>query len=131
MPRTRAKNDFATTIKTSSMKISNRVYLIILLLLFSTAVPAVETGMYRLLSVTDSGKLILVSQIPSKTKYVLDATSAKITVNGKPAEFKDLKSYVVIQVKFDLRKFNKDGIEIDGTATEIRITVPEDSKQPE
>lgn len=86
--------------------------------------------MYRLLSVADSGKLILVSQIPNKIKYVLDATSAKITVNGKPAEFQDLKSYVVIQVKFELRKLSKEGIEVDGIATEIRVTVPEDSKQP-
>jgi hypothetical protein len=92
--------------------------------------PAVEAGMYRLLSAADSAKLILVSQIPNKTKYVLDATSAKITVNGKPAEFRDLKSYVVIQVKMELHKFSKDGIEVDGTATEIRITVPEESKQP-
>jgi hypothetical protein len=104
--------------------------IIILLLLFSIAVPAIEVGMYRLLSVADSGKLILVSQIPNKIKYVLDATSAKITVNGKPAEFQDLKSYVVIQVKFELRKLSKEGIEVDGIATEIRVTVPEDSKQP-
>jgi hypothetical protein len=92
--------------------------------------PAVEASMYRLLSVADSGKLILVSQIPSKTKYVLDAAGAKITVNHKPAEFSDLKSYVVMQIRFELRKFSKDGIDIDGTATEISITVPEESKQP-
>jgi len=104
--------------------------IIILLLLFSITLPAIEVGMYRLLSVADTGKLILVSQIPNKTKYVLDATSAKITVNGKPAEFRDLRSYVVIQVKFELRKFGKEGIEVDGTATEIRVTVPEESKQP-
>jgi hypothetical protein len=112
------------------MKKSSQINLIIFLLLVCSPVAsAVEAGMYRLLSVADSGKLILISQIPNKTKYVLDATSAKITVNGKPAEFTDLKSYVVIQVKFDLHKFSKEGIEIDGTATEIRITVPENSKQ--
>jgi hypothetical protein len=111
-------------------KLSYAYLIIIFLFLSAAAAPAVELGMYRLLSVADSGKLILVSQIPSKTKYVLDASTAKITVNGKPAEFQDLKSYVLIQVKFDLRKFSKEGIEVDGNATEIRITVPEDSKQP-
>ena len=90
---------------------------------------AIETDMYRLLSVADSPKLILISQIPNKTKYVLDATAAKITVNGKPAEFKDLKTYVIVQVKMELRKFTKDGIDVDGTAKEIRITVPEGQKQ--
>ncbi len=103
---------------------------LILLLFCATAALAVEADSYRLLSVADTGKLILVSQIPAKTKYVLDATSAKITVNGKPAEFSDLKSYAVIQVKMELKKFSKEGIDIDGTAKEIRITVPEDPKQP-
>src|SRR5688572_8511656 len=42
----------------------------------------VESGRYRLLSITQSVKLILVSQVPSKTKYVLDASTSKITVDG-------------------------------------------------
>ncbi len=107
---------------------------LLLVPVFSILLPAfsraVETDQYRLLSVAESGRLILISQIPSKTKYVLDATSAKITVNGKPAEFKDLKSYSIVQVKMDLHKFSKEGIEIDGTASEIKVTVPEDIKQP-
>jgi hypothetical protein len=84
--------------------------------------------MYRLLSVSDSEKLILVSQIPSKTKYLLDAASAKITVNGKAAEFKELRTFSVIQVKVDLRKSSKNGIGLDGSATEIRISSPERPK---
>jgi len=84
--------------------------------------------MYRLLSVSDSEKLILVSQIPSKTKYLLDAASAKITVNGKAAEFKELRTFSVIQVKVDLRKLSKNGIGLDGSATEIRISSPERPK---
>ncbi len=104
--------------------------IILLLMLCSIHASAVvEAETYRLLSVADTPKLILISQISSKTRYILDATSAKITVNGKPAEFKDLKSYVIIQVKMELHKFSKDGIEIDGTATEIRIKVPEDTAQ--
>ncbi len=98
----------------------------ILLLVFLVALAlAVETGTYRLLSVSDSEKLILVSQIPSKTKYLLDAASAKITVNGKPAEFKELKAFSVIQVKLDLKKSSKNGINLDGSATEIKISDPE------
>ena len=89
---------------------------------------AVESGMYRLLSVSDSEKLILVSQIPSKTKYILDAAAAKITVDGKAAEFKELKVFSVIQVKLNLRKASKNGIDIDGMATEIKINPPEKVK---
>jgi hypothetical protein len=86
---------------------------------------AVEADMYRLLSISESEKLILVSQIPSKSKYLLDASSAKITVNGKAGEFKELKAFSIIQVKVDLKKSTKNGIEIDGVASEIRISNPE------
>lgn len=86
---------------------------------------AVESGMYRLLSISDSEKLILVSQIPSKTKFLLDASSAKITLNGKAAEFKELRQFSIIQVKMDLLKKSKNGIDLDGTAAEIKITNPE------
>lgn len=84
--------------------------------------------MFRLLSVSESEKVILVSQIPGKTKYLLDATSAKITVNGKPAEFKVLRAFSTIQVKMDLKKSNKIGIELDGVANEIRISTEDKSK---
>ena len=89
---------------------------------------AVESGMYRLLSVSDTEKIILVSQIPSKTKYLLDASSAKITLNGKPAEFKELKSFSIIQVKMDLKKGIKKGISLDGSASEIKISSTDKAK---
>jgi hypothetical protein len=85
---------------------------------------AVESGMCRLLSVSESEKLILISQIPNKTKFLLDAASAKITVNGKPAEFRDLVVFSTIQVKMELRKINRKGIDLDGVATEIQISIP-------
>jgi hypothetical protein len=88
--------------------------------LFSSAL-AVESGMYRLLSISNSEKLILVSQIPGKQKFLLDASSAKITVNGKPAEFKELDAFSVIQVKIDLIKKSKNGIVLDGLAKEIKV----------
>lgn len=109
---------------------------------------AIESGIYRILSVSDSIKLILISEPVSKTatpapkratvaagkdastvKYVLDASAAKITVNGKPAEFKDLKYYAAAQVKFQLHKDSKEGIPIDGKATEIKIIIPPETKQ--
>ena len=93
-----------------------------------TATWGVEVRGFRLLSITETGKMILISEIPSKTKYVLDAAPAKITVDGKPAEFKDLKSFTLIRVKFEPRKGSKDGIDIDGVATEILVSTPENPK---
>jgi hypothetical protein len=84
---------------------------------------ALESGTYRLLSVATSGKLILISQPATKTRYILDASNAKITANGKPLEFQELTNYVSIHVKFDLRKSTKAGIEIDGTASDITVPV--------
>jgi hypothetical protein len=89
---------------------------------------AVETGAYRLLSISASEKLILVSQIPGKTKYLLDASSAKITIDGKAAEFKDLKAFSIVQVKLELGKGSRNGIPIDGSATEINISASDKPK---
>jgi len=105
-----------------------RIGIVIVILAFCTSSLAVESQMYRLLSVSESEKLILVSQIPNKTKFLLDAASAKITVNGKAAEFKELKIFSVLQVKLNLRKSNKNGISIDGSATEIRVSNTEKAK---
>jgi hypothetical protein len=105
-----------------------RVWFIIAFFIFCSCALAVESGMYRLLSISDSEKLILVSQIPGKTKYLLDATSAKITVNGKAAEFKELKIFSILQVKMELKKSTKNGITIDGAASEIRISDEEKTK---
>ncbi|MBN1568279.1 MAG: hypothetical protein JXA73_10565 [Acidobacteria bacterium] len=87
---------------------------------------AAEQDDFRLLSVSESEKLILVSHIPSKTKYLLDATAAKITVNGKPAEFKSLKAFSRIQVKMELRKIDKLGIDLDGVANEIKVSTKDE-----
>jgi hypothetical protein len=89
---------------------------------------AAESNLYRLLSVSESEKLILVSKIPSKTKLLLDAATAKITVNGKPAEFKNLKTYSTLQLQMELRKTMRNGIKIDGSAKEIQISNPENSQ---
>jgi hypothetical protein len=93
------------------------------------AVGAVEEAQrFRLLSITETSKMILVSEIPAKNKFVLDASTAKIMVDGKPAEFQELRLYTVIHVKFDARKSSKDGINLDGVASEIKVNTPENAK---
>jgi hypothetical protein len=109
-----------------------KVFCAVLMLIILAGMPeralGVESGQFRLLSIADTSKLILVSQIPSKTKYLLDASTAKITVDGKPAEFKTLDYYAIINIKFELKKGSKEGIETNGVATEIRIVVQENKK---
>jgi len=104
---------------------NRRALTLALVVLTAAAAAAVETGRYRLLSASDSTKLILVSKIPDKTKYVLDAATAKITLDGKPAEFSSLQAFAVITLSFELKKSTKNGIDIDGIATEIKISNPE------
>jgi len=98
-------------------------------LLLPVTLLALESGQFRLLSQADAQKWILISQTPGKPKYILDASTAKITVDGKPAEFKDLSRYSIINVKFEFKKSSKDGINIDGVASEIRILTPEQPKK--
>ncbi|MGD0307660.1 MAG: hypothetical protein ABSC02_00080 [Acidobacteriota bacterium] len=105
------------------------IVLIVIILLAQATLNAIESGQYRLLSVTDVQKWILISQSPEKPKYILDASTAKITVDGKPAEFKELSRFSVINVKFEFKKSSKDGITVDGVASEIRILTPEQPKK--
>jgi len=103
---------------------------LIILLLMPMALVALESGQFRLLSATDVNKVILISQSPEKkVKYLLDASAAKITVDGKAAEFKQLNYYSVVNVKFELKKLSKDGISLDGVVSEIRILTPEQPKK--
>jgi hypothetical protein len=110
------------------MKKKTLLFSVVLLLAISSLCFSVESGMYRLLSISDSEKLILVSQIPNKAKFLLDASTAKITVNGKAAEFRELKIFSIIQVKADIKKSSRNGSDIDGTASEIKISIPERPK---
>jgi hypothetical protein len=101
------------------------VILLIILMLLPMALLALESGQFRLLSATEVNKMILISIPEKKVKYLLDATTAKITVDGKAAEFKELAHYSVVNVKFELKKLSKDGISLEGVASEIRILTPE------
>ncbi len=105
-----------------------RVTVLVMLLACVSAALAVEAATYRLLSASNTGKMILISSIPQKTKYMLDAATAKVTVDGKPAEFSSLQLYSVVHVKFDAKKGTKNGVDIDGVATEIRVLTPENPK---
>lgn len=107
------------------------LWMIPLLIGISAFCLAVESDMYRLLSISLSEKLIVVSHIPSKAKYILDVASTKITVNGKPAEFRELKAFSIIQLKLELKRDDRKGIDIDGKAIEINISdgVPDDGSQ--
>jgi hypothetical protein len=107
------------------------VFVAMLFLGFGSTTFSVESNSYRLLSISESEKLILVSSIPDKRKYLLDAASAKITFNGKSAEFKELKQFSIIQVKFQLGKKKKNAIELDGSAIEISISNPEKLRKDE
>ena len=103
----------------------------VLWLLLMGAVPgsmAVESGAYRLLSISESEKLILVSRNPDKTKFLLDVAAAKITVDGKPAELEELRSFSVIHVRWNKSNDKRNGVRIDGIAVEIKIESP---KKPE
>jgi hypothetical protein len=97
------------------------------LALYSLSIAA-DLGTFRLLSLSESEKLILVSAIPGKNKYLLDASSAKITIDGKPAEYKALKAFSTIQLKMEIRKLSKLGIELDGVAAEIRLSTTEKTR---
>lgn len=102
----------------------------IISMMMPLALWALESGQFRLLSATDVNKVILISQSPEKKiKYLLDASAAKITVDGKAAEFKQLTLYSVVNVKFELKKLSKEGITLDGVASEIRILTPEQPKK--
>jgi hypothetical protein len=109
------------------MKILSLLY-ILCFLAVNTFSLAADLGWYRLLSVSDSEKLILVSQTSNKAKFLLDAASAKITVNGKPAEFRELEDFSRIQLKMNLKKSSRNGITLDGAATEIKISSADKTK---
>jgi hypothetical protein len=95
--------------------------MILAFLIFPAIAPAAEYERFRVLSISDSEKLILVSRIPGKKKFLLDASSVKITLAGKAMEFKDLKQYSVIQVKMEAGKKTRNGTDLDGIVTEIII----------
>ena len=98
------------------------------LLIFCGQVQALESGSYRLLSVSETERLVLVSRIPDQKKLLLDATDVKITINDKPAEFKDLILFTIVQVQMDTKKTKRKNINLDGRVSEIAINDPADNQ---
>ena len=92
--------------------------------LFCGPTQALESGSYRLLSISETEKLVLVSRIPDQKKYLLDATDVKVTINEKSAEFSDLTLFTIVQVQMDMKKKKRKGVNIDGDAKEITISEP-------
>jgi len=115
----------AGRIKIRKMKAVRITGLILCIAALCSLCLAVESDVYRLLSVSVTAKMILIAQPASKAKFLLDASAAKLTLDEKPTEFKNLSDYSVIHVKFEERKIDKDGVSLDGVATEIRILTPE------
>ena len=91
---------------------------------FCGPVQALEAGSYRLLSVSETEKLVLVSRIPDQKKFLLDAADVKITINDKPAEFKDLILFTIVQVQMDTGRKKRKGVNLDGNARVINISDP-------
>jgi len=91
---------------------------------FCSPVQALESGSYRLLSVSETEKIVLVSRISDQKKFLLDAADVIITINDKPAEFKDLILFTIAQVQMDLRRIRRKGVNLDGRASEIAISNP-------
>ena len=87
-------------------------------------VQALEAGSYRLLSISETEKLVLVSRIPDQRKFLLDAADVKVTINDKPAEFGDLALFTIVQVQMDLKRNRRKGVNIDGKAREITVFDP-------
>jgi len=80
-----------------------------------------ETPEYRILSISTSEKMILISDLSTKTRLLLDMSDAKVLVDGKPAEFKDLQIYSSANVWFEREKSSHEGIALDGVAKRIEV----------
>jgi len=111
------------------IKINSRINIIMIaactwMFIFCGQVQALESGSYRLLSVSETEKLVLVSRIPDQKKFLLDAADVKITINDKPAEFKDLILFTIVQVQMDTGRSKRKNFNLDGRAREIAISDP-------
>lgn len=102
-----------------------RFILVILLIMGSIAYCIAEEEVtFRLLSISESEKLILVSRTSDKSKFLLDVAAAKITVDGKPAEIGELKSFTLIKLEWKEVEDKRNGVPIDGTVSEVEVASP-------
>ncbi|MEJ2111172.1 MAG: hypothetical protein P8Z37_14920 [Acidobacteriota bacterium] len=108
------------------MKAVKFLMLVLMLSCTVTHSIALETGKFRLLSISESEKLILVSKIEDKSKYLLDVAAAKITIGENPAELDKLQAFTVIHVNWKKSDDKRNGVKLDGIALEIEVELPED-----
>ena len=78
---------------------------------------------YRILSVSESSKLVLISDLTTKTRYLLDATNAKIILDGKEIELVKLQDYSTARVSFSSAKKTVGGVKLDGVASRFEIKI--------
>jgi hypothetical protein len=86
-----------------------------------TAAPSQDGAEYRILSTSTSEKMILISDLTTKTRLLLDMSEAKILIDGKEGDLKDLQNYSVAQVWFEKKKDTHEGITLDGIAKRIEV----------
>ena len=96
--------------------------------LFCGPAQAFEAGSYRLLSLSKSERLVLVSRIPDQRRFLLDATNVKVTINDKPAEFEELALFTIVQLQMDLGRVRRKGVNLDGHAREIVVSDPTENQ---
>ena len=92
--------------------------------LFCGPVQAFEAESYRLLSISKSERLVLISRVPDQRRFLLDAADVKITINDKPAEFEELAAFTIIRVEMELGRVRRQGFNLDGRARAIIVSDP-------
>lgn len=106
------------------MKVIRSILMILLIMGNIIYCIAEESVPFRLLSISESEKLILVSRTSDKSKFLLDVAAAKISVDGKAAEIGELKSFTLITLNWKEGKDKRNGVTIDGSVSEIEVTSP-------
>lgn len=76
---------------------------------------------YRILSVSDSAKLVLISDLKNKTRFLLDASQAKVIIDGKESDLKSLQNYSSALVLFVRKTKAHEGVTLDGSASRIEV----------
>ncbi len=76
---------------------------------------------YRILSVSTSTNLVLISDLETKTRLMLDAAQAKVTIDGKASDLKELQRYTLAVFRIQRGVSQMHGIDLDGKIVEIQV----------
>lgn len=99
-------------------------FLGLLLLLFAPSAHAECTETARLLAVGWQDKMIVISTRPGNERLLLDGASARITIFGKPGEWKELSRYSLIRVRYGRTPVKRLNQQLDGNVHEICVEYP-------